>query len=224
MYGVPLRESSAPRTQKHIHRVLMKVRLVVLVLVGILCSFSAVEAQKVAVKSNLLYAASMNMIHGFDAPPTPNLGVEFYLSGHWTAGLNAGYMPWPSDSSKERKWKHLLISPEARYWFCSPFSRDFIGFNAIYSHFNVGKVHFPFGLYPSLRDKRRQGDMVAVGATYGYSWILSPHWSLEAEAGIDVGYAWYKEYDCAHCGTYYGKDKKPFLMPKVGVSIVYNIK
>ena len=65
---------------------------------------------------------------------------------------------------------------------------------------------------------------MAVGAFYGYSWILSPHWSIEAEGGLDVGYTWFKNYDCAHCGTYYGRDRKPFVMPKIGLNIVYNIK
>ncbi len=200
----------------------MKIRFIILGIVSVLCGCT-VKAQKLAVKNNLLYDFAMSAVNGSPVF-TPNVGLEAYMSPHWTAGFNVGYMPWPSSSREEKKWKHLLLSPEARYWFCSVFSRDFIGFNAIYSHYNVGKVHFPFGLYPSSRHKRRQGDMVAVGASYGYSWILSPHWSLEAEAGMDVGYTWFKNYDCVHCGTYYGKDKKAFLMPKVGVNIVYNIK
>ncbi len=200
----------------------MKIRSVTLAIASLLCSCTA-TAQKLIVKNNLFYDFAMSARNGSPAF-TPNFGIEAYLSPHWTAGFNAAYMPWPSDSRKEKKWKHLLLSPEARYWFCSAFSRDFVGFNFMYGHYNVGKVHFPFGLYPSLRHKRHQGDMVALGTSYGYSWILSPHWSLEAEAGLDVGYTWFKKYDCAHCGTYYGKDKKAFLMPKVGVNIIYNIK
>ena len=136
----------------------------------------------------------------YDGAQTPNLGFELKLSDHWTTALSGGYRPWPTDDWKEKKWRHLLVDWEMKRWF------------------------FPLGLYPSIKNERRQGDFVAVGAFYGYSWILSPHWSLEALAGVDVGYTWYKRYDCVHCGEYYGKDHKPFLMPKLGINIVYNIK
>ncbi len=175
---------------------------------------TSASAQTFAVKNNLLY----------DGAQTPNLGFELKLSDHWTTVLSGGYRPWPTDDHKEKKWRHLLVDWEMKRWFCSTFHRDFIGFNAVYSHYNASKLKFPLGLYPSVKNERRQGDFVAVGAFYGYSWILSPHWSLEALAGVDVGYTWYKRFDCVHCGEYFGKDNKPFLMPKLGINIVYNIK
>lgn len=175
---------------------------------------NSASAQTFVVKHNLLYDASL----------TPNLGFELRLSDKWTAGLNGGFNPFPTDDAKKTKYRHLFVSPEIRRWFCSTFAGSYVGMNAAYSHFNWSNVKFPFGLYPSLKDHRYQGDMVAAGAFYGYSWILSPHWSIEAEIGIDVGYAWFKMYDCEHCGTYYGKDDKPFAMPKAGINIIYNIK
>ena len=188
-----------------------------------------IRAQHVAVKNNLAY----------DATLTPNIGLEFGVAPRWTLGLNAGYNPWwhhatsnpfpfalgtARGESDRSQWRHLLVAPEARYWFCSTFAGHFIGFRALYMHYNIGNVKLPMGLYSSLREKRRQGDAVAGGVFYGYSWLLSTRWSLEAEAGVDVGYTWYKEYDCTHCGTYYGKDDKPFLKPKIGLNIIYNIK
>lgn len=172
------------------------------------------SAQYVAVKNNLLY----------DVTATPNLGLELRMSPKWTAGVNFGFNPF--SFSNDRKWKHLLVAPEARYWFCDVFAGHFLGFNAFYSHYNVGHAHFPFpfGLYPSVRQLRKQGDAYAAGLFYGYSWILSPRWSLEAEAGVDVGYTHYKEYECAHCGAYLGKKDKVFATPKLGINIVYNIK
>ena len=188
------------------------------------------NAQKLAVKNNLLY----------DLTQTPNIGFELAVSKKWTVGLNFGYNPWwhhadggttfpfgkgiARAADDRTQWRHLLIAPEARYWFCSTFAGHFMGFNAFYTHFNQGNVKYPFGLYPSLKDSRRQGNGVAIGAFYGYSWILSPHWSIEAEAGIDVGYAWFKEYNCTHCGAFLRKDNKPFLAPKVGINAVYNLK
>ena len=175
-----------------------------------ICSMS----QTVVLKNNLLY----------DATLTPNIGIEVKLSQKWTAGLNLGYQPWPFKDTTERKMRHLLIAPEVRYWFCDVFSGWFFGINAFYSHYNMSKVKFPFGMYSSVKDRRKQGDAVAAGLFAGHSWILSPHWSIEAEAGVDVGYTKYKEYECVHCGEYYGQEKKGFAVPKVGINIIYNLK
>ena len=179
-----------------------------------LMSMSSISyAQRVAVKNNLLY----------DATLTPNLGFDFRLSNRWTAGISAGYNPFTFSDNK--KWKHLLISPEARYWFCDVFAGHFVGFNAIYSHFNVGNTGNPIGLlYPDVKKERRQGDMGAIGASYGYAWLLSPHWNFEFEVGADVGYTWFDRYECAKCGAKLGTDKKAFVMPRLSVNFVYVIK
>ena len=179
-----------------------------------LCICANGYSQTVVLKNNLLY----------DATLTPNIGIEVKLSRQWSAGLNLGYQPWPFKDTAERKMRHLLIAPEVRFWLCDVFSGWFAGANAFYSHYNVSKVRFPFGVFPSVKDRRKQGDAVAVGLFAGYSWILSPHWSVEAEGGVDVGYTKYKEFECSHCGEFYGQDKKSFAVPKVGINIIYNIK
>lgn len=174
------------------------------------------SAQTFVVKNNLLY----------DATLTPNLGFEGAVAPRWTIGLNAGFNPWKHPyGDKEKQLRHFIIMPEARYWFCSTFAGHFIGVNAAYSHFNIAKQGKPLSwLYKDLEKYRYQGDMVAGGLFYGYSWILSNRWSLEAEIGADVGYAWWKKYPCAHCGVEIEKTSKPFVMPKAGVNIVFNIK
>ena len=93
----------------------------------------------------------------------------------------------------------------------------------IYSHFNVGSTKIPFGLYSAVKDHRLQGDLVALGGKYGYSWILARDWRVEAEAGVAVGYAWFKEYDCPHCGTFLGNGDRIFLLPQLGINVVYII-
>ena len=195
-----------------------------------MCVSLGAGAQKLAVKNNLLY----------DMVQTPNIGFEAAVAKRWTVGINVGYNPWWHHANSNNifpfgkgyarakddriQWRHLLVAPEARYWLCSPFAGHFVGGRAFYSHFNMGNVKFPFGLYPSLKGIRRQGDAIALGAFYGYSWPLSTRWSLEAEAGIDVGYAWFKNYNCAHCGAYINKQSKPFVAPKIGINAVYLIK
>ena len=173
----------------------------------------SVSAQQVTLSNNLLY----------DATLTPNLRVGVRLSPHWSMGLMAGYRPWPTDDNTSRKWKHLLLAPDVRYWTDSVDVHHFFGVNLIYSHYNVADVKFPFGLWKSVRDERRQGDLGAIGAYYGYSWPLGRFWNLEAHIGAAIGYTKYDRFECGHCGTKIGTEKKVFVMPQAGVSIVYNI-
>ena len=124
-----------------------------------------VNAQRFTISNNLLYDATLTNNLLYDATLTPNLRLGARLSPHWSLGLTAGYRPWPTDDNESKKWKHLLLAPDARYWTDSVNVHHFFGFNLIYSHYNVAEVKFPFGLWKSVRDERRQGDLAAVGAT-----------------------------------------------------------
>lgn len=168
---------------------------------------------RVALRSNLLY----------DATLSPNLGLDVRVDSTRTIGLLAGFNAWDLDKTENKKWRHMLFSLRARKYNDSIFHKGYFEGDLIYSHFNVGNTKIPFGLYSAVKDRRLQGDLVALGAKYGYSWILSRTWRLEAEAGVAVGYAWFKEYDCAVCGTYYGKDDRIFLLPLLGINVVYLI-
>ncbi len=183
------------------------------------------SAQVIALKNNLLY----------DATASANLAFEVKLADRWTLGAGAGLNLWNPVHSADRdkdqppKWRHVLVNLEARYWFCSVFVRDFIGMNVVYSHYNVaGSVNgsgYPVSwIYKDLENNRRQGDMVAAGVFYGWSWILSPHISLELEGGADVGYTWYDEFDCARCGALHEPKQQWFVMPKVGINFIWQIK
>lgn len=178
-------------------------------------------AQSVALRNNLLY----------DATLTPNLGTEIRVDSLWTVGLNVGINAWDIDEQTNKKWRHLLISPNVRKYFnlkqdslnLNVRRANYLEINGIYSHFNVGNTRIPFGLYSAVKNHRLQGDLVALGGKYGYSWILSRDWRVEAEAGLAIGYAWFKEYECDHCGTFYGKGDRIFLLPQLGINIVYII-
>ena len=178
-----------------------------------LMTLQTISAQQVTLSNNLLY----------DAWLTPNLRMGVRLSPHWSMGLTAGYRPWPSDDTTSKKWKHLLLAPDVRYWTDSVNVHHFFGVNLIYSHYNVAEVKFPFGLWKSVRDERRQGDLGAIGAYYGYSWPLGRYWNIEAHIGAAIGYTKFDRYECGHCGKKIGNEKKVFVLPQAGVSIVYNI-
>ena len=196
----------------------MKVRLIekLTICVVSLLAFTSieVEAQSFALRNNLLY----------DATLTPNIGFDVRLDSVWTAGAVVGLNAWDIDKETNKKWRHVLVSADVRRWLGdSLFHKSYIEGNLIYSHYNVGNTKIPFGLYKGVQDRRLQGDLLALGGKYGYAWILARHWRLEAEAGVAVGYAWFKEYDCPHCGTYLGEGDRIFLLPQLGINVVYII-
>ena len=170
-------------------------------------------AQKVTVGNNLLY----------DATLTPNLRVGVRLSPHWSVGLTGGYRPWPTSDDKTKKWKHLLVSPDLRYWVDSVNVHHFFGINPVYVHYNISGIQLPFNLYQLDKDKRYQGDFGGLGVFYGYSWPLGRYWNIEALIGGIVGYAKYDTYECGHCGKKVGDDKKLLVLPQAALNIVYNI-
>ena len=97
----------------------------------------------------------------------------------------------------------------------------FVGGNLIYAHFNMSNVPSPF--FRDDKNVRRQGDLGAVGAFYGYSWNLGRYWNIEAVIGAAVGYTKYGRYECEHCGRKLSTEKKVFAVPQAALNIVYNI-
>ncbi len=169
---------------------------------------------KVQLRTNLIYWLTL----------TPNLSLDLRLADHWSMGLNYGQNFIPLHNTLEhphtRRLRHLFVSPEVRYWRKGTFEPKswFFGVNPIYSHYNVSRL---FGIiYPSLKHKRVQGDMYALGIFAGYTWRAGRLFRMEALAGVAGGYSKSKEYDCTHCGTYYGKKEKGFVMPQVALNLV----
>ena len=88
-----------------------------LLLMSICCG--NIKAQNFALKTNIVY----------DATATVNIGAEIGLAPKWTFDLSGNYNPWEMPNGM--LWKHAMIQPEFRYWFCDRFSRHFLGFHGI---------------------------------------------------------------------------------------------
>ncbi len=178
-------------------------------------------AQKVAIKTNLLY----------DATSTLNLGVEFGLSKKWTLDVSGNYNPWTFNDN--RKMKHWLVQPEARYWLCEKFNGHFLGMHAHGGQFNWGGM-LPWGFRNGkmfgiesrqMSEHRFQGWLAGAGISYGYQWILGNRWNLEASVGIGYAYLDYGKYKCEKCGEKIKDGHKNYLGPtKAAISIIYIIK
>ena len=179
------------------------------------------SSQDLSIRNNLIYDASGSL----------NIGVEYPLGRRISVGANLGLKTWPRflfwDTeyvNNTTHWKHILAAPEFRYYLDQVYDGWFAGVDLIYTHYNVGNVKFPFGLYPDVAEHRVQGDFFGGGLFMGYSWWIGSHWRIEAEAGLGVGLAAYEKFECAHCGTRLGEESKLALVPKLGLNIAYNLR
>lgn len=184
------------------------------VLLLILSSSFAAHAQKVALKTNLLY----------DATTTINMGLEFGLSQKWTLDISGNYNPWTFDNNQ--KWKHWAVQPEFRLWTCEKFNGHFFGFHLHGGQYNVGNINADFKFlnndFRILKDHRIEGWFAGAGIAYGYAWVLGKHWNLEAEIGFGYAYTRYDKYDCVTCGEKRGRAVHNYVGPtKAALSLVY---
>ncbi|MEN9917640.1 MAG: hypothetical protein RL662_76 [Bacteroidota bacterium] len=191
-----------------------KILLLLLLLIAVILPCSS---QSFAVKSNLLY----------DATATLNLGVEGALNKKWTLGLLGNYNRWTF--SDNMKWKHWMVQPEAKYWFCENFNGSSLGFHLLGGEGNVGNLNIPINMLGTnlkpLKDYRYEGWFVGGGVDYGYSWILSNRWNLEAALGIGYIRFDYDKFTCYECGTWLDSDINNYVgITKVALNIVYIIK
>lgn len=187
-----------------------KIICVLFLLVGV-----SLSAQNIAVKTNLLY----------DASSTINLGTEIGLSPKWTLDLSANYNGWTFSENKQ--WKNWLVQPEARYWLCERFNGHFLGAHLVGGIYNIGNLDADFKLFGtdfgSLKNYRYEGWMIGAGIGYGYQWLLSRHWSLEAEIGVGYIYTRADKYGCAHCGDKVEDDEPHHYVgpTKAAISLIY---
>ncbi len=184
-------------------------------LLFVLLSFSMTKAQQVALKTNLLADALLNV----------NAGAEVALDQRWTLDVTGQLNTWTL--SHGRRWKHWAVQPEVRYWFCDRFAGHFVGAHLHGGQYNLGGFN---GIYNflgtdarKLEKYRYQGWFAGGGIAYGYAWILSRHWNLEAEIGLGYSYTRYDIYPCAKCGTKLKEDQKHHYVgpTKAAVNLVY---
>jgi len=178
-------------------------------------TFIGTSAQQVVIKNNLLY----------DATSTPNLSLEFGLNKKQTFDVQVGFNPFDLDKQANKKFKHIAIQPEWRYWTCERFNGLFFGIHAHAGRFNVSNMKFPGGILHTLEKNRYEGWFVGAGVGMGYQLVLNRRWSLEAELGAGYAYLDYDKFRCNTCGNLEAsKTKDYFGLTKAALSVVYVIR
>lgn len=175
---------------------------------------SQVRAQEWAVKTNLIY----------DATATANLGVEVGLAPQWTFDLSGNLNAWSTSGSA--RWKHWMVQPEARYWFCDRFSRHFVGAHLIAGAFNFGSLENNLSFlgtdFSVLSDQRYQGYAYGAGVAYGFAFVISKRLNLELEAGFGYLFLDYETFKCDDCGRRLGDGKHHYVGPtKAAVNLEF---
>ena len=194
---------------------LRKSSCLLLLLLAFFC-INDVKAQKVAIKTNLLY----------DATATVNAGLEFGLAKRWSLDVSGNYNSW-SVLENGARWKHWAVQPELRFWFCDRFSGHFLATHLHGGVYNVGAIKNGISFlgtdFSKLSDQRFQGWFAGAGIAYGYSWILGKHWNLEAEIGFGYSYTVSDRFECAGCGKKVeeGIDHHYVGPTKAAINLVY---
>lgn len=191
---------------------IMKPRFCALLLGLVLCT--AAHCQDFALKTNVAYAAS----------GTANAGVEIALAPRWTLDISGNYNAWSTPG--DMRWKHWLVQPELRRWFCDRFAGHFLAIHLVGGEYNMGaipnSIRIPGTDFSVLTDKRYQGWAAGAGLAYGYAWILGRHWNLEAEVGLGYAYTRFDSYQCSGCGKMTGSGSHHYYGPtKAAINIVY---
>lgn len=171
-------------------------------------------AQKVALKTNMLYWAT----------GTINLSVETALAPKVTLDITGTGNPFVfGDRELNRKLWHWTVQPEARFWHWAAFNGGFIGVHATTGSYSAGGIEIPLGIFPEFKNYRYEGWMAGLGVSYGWQWYLGPHWNLEATFGFGYLYLEYNKFTCARCGDLQEANvvRHYFGPTKIGVSFSY---
>lgn len=127
-----------------------------------------------AIKTNLLYWGLL----------APNLGVEYYMSNHWSIGAEFAYTYLESET-KDNRIKGWYAAPEIRYYLNSTDKNSGHYFNTKVnaSHFNI-----------MYNEDGRQGWLYGASLGYGYLVRLSKRLNFDFGLGLGVQYIDYDKY------------------------------
>lgn len=163
----------------------------------------------IALKVNFLYAATL----------TPNLALEIGLGKKTSFELTGGYNFY--DPSSKKHWKHWLVQPEFRYWFCERFNGSFLGVHALGGEYNFARIKLPLSVFDDLEDYRYEGYYYGGGLVFGYQWILGKRWNLEMSVGAGYVRVHYDKYNCPTCGNSIKDGAKNYFGPtKAAISLL----
>lgn len=164
---------------------------------------------KFGLKTNALVLASS----------TFSVGFEVGLAKKLTLEVMGSYNPW---KFKDFQLKHWLVQPELRYWLCERFRGSFFGAHVYYGQMQLHNLKVL-----KMEHYHYDGYSIGAGLSYGYQWMISKRWSMEATVGFGYSRMKYDKYDEPERSVerWHDIDYHYFFAPtKIGLSFIYMIK
>ena len=109
------------------------------------------------------------------AAASPNIGLDIGLSKHLALVVDGAINPFHFGEKQTNFW---AVQPELRIYPRYRFAGHYIGVEA------HGGFYHDFG----LNEFAYRGILYGAGLSYGYSWLLSKSWNLEAFVGLGYTY------------------------------------
>ena len=195
----------------------MRKQCIIILLSLFYSGISECVAQKIGIKTNLLYGAYTC---------TPNLGIELGISSRSTLELNGSYNWFTSNNvTSNKKLVHWLGVGEYRYWTCERFNGHFWGIHVLGTQYNSAGHKLPLLFGSDSKQFRYEGFGVGGGLSYGYHFFLGNRWSMEANIGVGYIRLHYDKFRCETCGEKIKTENRNYFGPtKAAISLVYLIK
>lgn len=163
--------------------------LAVTLLLFTLFSVHTVRGQMFGLSTNVLGLAT----------GTINAGIDFKVSNHWSIEVPVYINPISTD---KLSLLSASLQPALKYWFQNVFVGHYIALSNLSSYYQI-----------ALRsDAIDKGWLVGGGLSYGYSFILSQRWSMNAEVGFG---AYYAQYDNFRRDVHYTEDKYVYTRSQI---------
>jgi hypothetical protein len=161
------------------------------------------------------YSLTTNVLDYIDFG-TLNLEASCGIARQWTLSAGVKYNPFSwGEGRTEKADKQRSLEAGARFWPWHIYSGWWLAAKAQYQEYNIGGFVSP---------ETREGDRVGGALSTGYTYMLGPHFNIEAGTGIWAGRDWYKRYSCPTCGRTIDQGKRTFVMLNevlLGLSYVF---
>ena len=166
-------------------------------LLAVTCLPVPAFAQNASLSTNLASYAQLG---------TLNCEASYAVARHWSLTAGMRYNPFTFSGGVDggaRQLRQRTVSLGTRYWPWHIYSGWWMAAKAQYQEYNFGGIASP---------QTREGDRVGGGIGAGYTYMLGPHFNIEAGAGIWAGQDWYTLYACPTCGRTLDRGDRRFLM------------
>ena len=180
-------------------------KLIIIAIFALLAA-PAAQAQKIAVKTNLLEWAALGTI---------NAGAEVGLSKHLTFEADVLWNPW--SYSNQRSSEMWGVQGELRVWVCQKFYGHYFGFHGQYGSYDCGmwKYHY-------------DGWLAGGGISYGYALPIAKRWRVDFNLGFGYNRMHYdktaREFRTGDVEMFGHRTRNYWGITRAGINLVFLIK